>query len=138
MERFVNVLPFSFGCASQSSVEVVDASSDRHPPTKIKSTETKHSSTSREEGEEVKMKKTMRFPNISGGIQRLLRSIKSISHIFVYEENDVRDEEEEEVEMEIGFPTDVKHVTHIGLDGTTTTINDNFVKGWDDNLNLQK
>lgn len=25
--------------------------------------------------------------------------------------------------MEIGFPTDVKHVTHIGLDGSTTTNN---------------
>lgn len=23
--------------------------------------------------------------------------------------------------MEIGYPTDVKHVTHIGLDGSTTT-----------------
>ena len=32
-----------------------------------------------------------------------------------------KDEEVEEVEMEIGYPTDVKHVTHIGLDGSTTT-----------------
>ncbi len=31
-------------------------------------------------------------------------------------------------EMEIGYPTDVKHVTHIGLDGSTTT---NPVKGWE-------
>lgn len=36
--------------------------------------------------------------------------------------------EEMEQEMEIGYPTDVKHVTHIGLDGSTTT---NNVKGWD-------
>lgn len=36
--------------------------------------------------------------------------------------------EEVEIEMEIGFPTDVKHVTHIGLDGSTMT---NPVKGWD-------
>ena len=36
-----------------------------------------------------------------------------------------------EPEMEIGYPTDVKHVTHIGFDGSTTT---NNVKGWD-NLN---
>ena len=33
-----------------------------------------------------------------------------------------------EKEMEIGHPTDVKHVTHIGLDGSTTT---NPVKGWE-------
>jgi len=33
-----------------------------------------------------------------------------------------------EAEMEIGFPTDVKHVTHIGIDGSTIT---NNVKGWD-------
>lgn len=26
-----------------------------------------------------------------------------------------------EMEMEIGLPTDVKHVTHIGWDGSTTT-----------------
>lgn len=33
-----------------------------------------------------------------------------------------------EADMEIGYPTDVKHVTHIGFDGSTTT---NNVKGWD-------
>lgn len=36
--------------------------------------------------------------------------------------------EEVEIEMEIGCPTDVKHVTHIGLDGSTMR---NPVKGWD-------
>ena len=41
------------------------------------------------------------------------------------------EEEVEEVDMEIGYPTDVKHVTHIGLDGSTTT---NPIKGWDNNL----
>jgi len=38
------------------------------------------------------------------------------------------DVKEMEAEMEIGFPTDVKHVTHIGIDGSTIT---NNVKGWD-------
>lgn len=33
--------------------------------------------------------------------------------------------------MEIGFPTDVKHVTHIGWDGTTTTTT-TTTKGWDE------
>jgi hypothetical protein len=44
--------------------------------------------------------------------------------IIVYKE----EIEEMEKEMEIGCPTDVKHVTHIGLDGSTTT---NPVKGWE-------
>lgn len=33
-----------------------------------------------------------------------------------------------EIELEIGFPTDVKHVTHIGYDGSMTT---NPVKNWE-------
>lgn len=39
-------------------------------------------------------------------------------------------EEEDEIgrEIEIGYPTDVKHVTHIGLDGTTMT---NPIKDWE-------
>ncbi|KAJ8466568.1 hypothetical protein OPV22_029120 [Ensete ventricosum] len=32
------------------------------------------------------------------------------------------EDEEEDVEMEIGFPTDVQHVAHIGCDGSRTTI----------------
>lgn len=38
--------------------------------------------------------------------------------VVVYKEEEM---EEVEKEIEIGFPTDVKHVTHIGLDGCTTT-----------------
>lgn len=38
---------------------------------------------------------------------------------IVYKEE--MEQMEKEMEMEIGFPTDVKHVTHIGLDGSTTT-----------------
>ncbi|XP_019427020.1 PREDICTED: CRIB domain-containing protein RIC4-like isoform X4 [Lupinus angustifolius] len=44
--------------------------------------------------------------------------------IPIYKEEDI----EKETEMEIGYPTDVKHVTHIGLDGSTAT---NNVMGWD-------
>ncbi|CAL9104235.1 unnamed protein product [Musa textilis] len=36
----------------------------------------------------------------------LLKGIKYISHIFVHKEQ----------EMEIGYPTDVKHVAHVGFD----------------------
>ncbi|KAL9239056.1 hypothetical protein vseg_013411 [Gypsophila vaccaria] len=39
----------------------------------------------------------------------LLKGLRYISQIF--------EEEEEEKEMQIGFPTDVKHVAHIGWDG---------------------
>lgn len=45
---------------------------------------------------------------------------------LVYKKEDV---EKMEPEMEIGYPTDVKHVTHIGIDGSTTITNN--VKGWD-------
>lgn len=38
-------------------------------------------------------------------------------------------DEEEEKEMEIGYPTDVKHLTHIGWDGSTTV--SNVAKGWE-------
>lgn len=40
----------------------------------------------------------------------------------------VYEEEIEELEMEIGVPTDVKHVTHIGWDGSANT---NPIQGWD-------
>lgn len=53
----------------------------------------------------------------------LVPSLGSCS--IVYKEEDM-----EEVEMEIGFPTDVKHVTHIGWDGPTTTTT--MMKGWDE------
>ncbi|KAL2329677.1 hypothetical protein Fmac_017258 [Flemingia macrophylla] len=63
-------------------------------------------------------------PNVAAGIQRLIKGIKNFSQLFFYKE----DVEEMEHEMEIGYPTDVKHVTHIGIDGSTIT---NNVKGWD-------
>ncbi|KAF8391834.1 hypothetical protein HHK36_022172 [Tetracentron sinense] len=124
MERLV-VLPFSIGCVSQSSVAV----SANHP--RKTKPESNPSVIRGQEGEEslsvVKMKNSFGFlalpkPNISTGLQRLIKSFKSFSHLFVYKE------ETEEMEMEIGLPTDVKHVTHIGWDGSATT---NPIKGWD-------
>lgn len=47
------------------------------------------------------------------------------------EDDEGEEEEEEDMGMEIGFPTDVKHVTHIGIDGSTTSI---LSKGWDHDL----
>ncbi|KAL6527704.1 CRIB domain-containing protein ric7 [Orobanche minor] len=41
----------------------------------------------------------------------LLKGLRYISQIFAYEGK--------ELEMQIGHPTDVKHVAHIGWDGPT-------------------
>jgi hypothetical protein len=52
------------------------------------------------------------------GIRKLIKSFKSLSHIFeIYKE----DEQDEDIDagIEIGFPTHVQHVAHIGLDGST-------------------
>ncbi|GMY27095.1 CRIB domain-containing protein RIC5-like [Fagus crenata] len=43
-------------------------------------------------------------------VKSLLKGLRYISHIF----------DEKEPEMQIGFPTDVKHVAHIGWDGPST------------------
>ncbi|KAL4273219.1 hypothetical protein GQ457_13G029920 [Hibiscus cannabinus] len=131
MERLV-VLPFTAGCSSQASVAV-----GKSPPRKP----TTPNPTGKEVvvGEDCSSKGrtknslgwlTLSKPNISSGIQSLVRiTVKSFSQLFVYKEI-----EEVTAEMEIGYPTDVKHVTHIGLDGTTTTTtsSNNPLKGWQD------
>ncbi|XVE84649.1 hypothetical protein DITRI_Ditri17bG0029800 [Diplodiscus trichospermus] len=130
MEKFV-VLSFSNGCSSQACVAV-----GKSPARKPKSESTQNT-TCKQAGEDCSSKgrtKNNSFgwlplpkPNISIGIHRLIRTtVKSFSQLFIYKEM----EEVTLAEMEIGFPTDVKHVTHIGLDGTTTTSNP--VKGWED------
>lgn len=44
-------------------------------------------------------------------------------------------DEMEEMDMEIGCPTDVKHVTHIGLDGSASAATSDPIKGtWDGDL----
>jgi hypothetical protein len=50
-------------------------------------------------------------------VARLRRGFKNLSQIFAVYDTD----EEEEREMVIGLPTDVKHVAHIGWDGSTNT-----------------
>ncbi|XP_058103233.1 CRIB domain-containing protein RIC4-like [Magnolia sinica] len=120
MERLA-VLPFSMGCVSHSSVAVGESN-----PKKNKADPIPSSARERECVNGVKMKNSVGlFPLprptlISAGFVRLF---KSFSHFFVYKE-----EETGEMEMEIGFPTDVKHVSHIGWDGSTTTMN---MKSWD-------
>ncbi|RLN03765.1 CRIB domain-containing protein RIC4-like isoform X2 [Panicum miliaceum] len=110
--RFI-AIPFSSGCRSHSSVDVVDTS--RHAGKKP-----------HPQGIEfgVVPGGALARPASAAGkgeslVARLLRGFKNLSQIFaVYDEDD---EEEEEREMVIGLPTDVKHVAHIGWDGSTST-----------------
>ncbi|KAG8078878.1 hypothetical protein GUJ93_ZPchr0007g4833 [Zizania palustris] len=100
--RFI-VIPFSSSCRSGSSVDVVDGGRVEKKPQA-------GGEGSKSKGESL--------------VARLLRGFKNLSQIFaVYE-----DEDEEEREMVIGLPTDVKHVAHIGWDGSTNTTNS--VRSW--------
>ncbi|KAE9618609.1 hypothetical protein Lal_00047415 [Lupinus albus] len=122
MKKLV-VLPLSFGCASHSSVELGSPSSAIIPIRKAG-----------REGRTLMAKMKRRMPSSSSsGFLALSKPkiaagvhcfIKSLSQLFFFKEEDI----EKEIEMEIGYPTDVKHVTHIGLDGSTAT---NNVMGWD-------
>ncbi|XP_037438800.1 CRIB domain-containing protein RIC2-like [Triticum dicoccoides] len=49
---------------------------------------------------------------VSAGVQRLLKGIKTFFAAY-----DGGEEDEEEREIVIGYPTDVQHVGHIGWDG---------------------
>ncbi|KAK4266562.1 hypothetical protein QN277_027459 [Acacia crassicarpa] len=133
MDRFM-VLPFSFGCASQSSVELGAPKADSKASTVTRREEGGgggESSTKPSKMITKTNKSSSGFlhalpkPNIVGGIQHLIRGIKNWSQLLFYKE----EAEEMEAEMEIGYPTDVKHLTHIGLDGSTTTTNND--NGWD-------
>jgi hypothetical protein len=55
------------------------------------------------------------------GIRKLFKSFKSLSHIFeIYKDEDADDDDDDmDTSIEIGLPTDVQHVAHIGLDGST-------------------
>ncbi|KFK44490.1 hypothetical protein AALP_AA1G263900 [Arabis alpina] len=114
MERFV-VLPFSLGCSTQSCVAVASTTTHQHkkPNQLIKKREESDEYGSFRK-EETKIDNN-NGANISDSIYKIIRSLKSLSHFFI------RYEEEREVEIEIGFPTDVKHLSHIGVDGTMTT-----------------
>ncbi|KAK7394275.1 hypothetical protein VNO78_14797 [Psophocarpus tetragonolobus] len=117
MERLV--VPCSFSCASHSSVELGAPKEDSKATIVSR----------RQDTSIIKTPKPSAFlllpkPNVPSAIHRLIKAFKNFSQLFLYKE----DVEEMEDEMEIGYPTDVKHVTHIGIDGSTIT---NNVKGWD-------
>ncbi|KAK4403785.1 CRIB domain-containing protein RIC4 [Sesamum angolense] len=127
MERFV-LLPFTVGCISESSIAVglqqpkmsklVDAITT---PTRTRGGEKED-----EDEETSSTGENLKSPsNLSAlpKFQKLFKNFKNFSNLFV----DKDELEEQEMGMEIGFPTDVKHVTHIGLDGCASSI---LSKGW--------
>ncbi|XWS42933.1 hypothetical protein CRYUN_Cryun16bG0056300 [Craigia yunnanensis] len=121
MERFV-ILPFSVGCVSESSVAVAVQQPRRSKPADTNSTATRKREEHEESLSSENMKYSLKFlplpkPDISTGFHRLFKSFKNLSQLFAYK----AEMEESEKDMVIGFPTDVKHVTHIGLDGSAST-----------------
>ncbi|KAG4992620.1 hypothetical protein AAZX31_09G229800 [Glycine max] len=135
MERLV-ILPFSAGCISEASVAVGVPYPRRSKPDTNAPPPTIKRSKSVEDSEILSgesMKNSLRLldvvpkPNLSNGFNRLVKGFKNISQLFVE-----KDEfEEVEIDMEIGCPTDVQHVTHIGWDGIATSAADPIMKGWD-------
>ncbi|GAA0171159.1 hypothetical protein LIER_25259 [Lithospermum erythrorhizon] len=129
MERFV-FLPFIMGCVSESSIGVGTPRYRRSKystPTTRNPQEEKEEVESEDDYEECYSGENLKNPSSIMPLpkfQRLFKNFKSISHIFEYKD----EMDEPELEMEIGLPTNVKHVTHIGLDGSTTSI---LSQNWD-------
>ncbi|KAI4374028.1 hypothetical protein MLD38_012075 [Melastoma candidum] len=128
MEKLV-LLPFAIGCMSESSVAV--ASPNQNEPrskddlgqlTMMGRVTLKRDDREREEYSlDESAKSSFGFvpvpkPNISASIHRLYKGLKSLSQLFAYKE-DADEDEDDDSQIEIGAPTDVKHVTHIGWDG---------------------
>ncbi|KAL5218168.1 hypothetical protein ABZP36_018852 [Zizania latifolia] len=120
------VFPFSIGCMSQSAVSVVDphekkAQNDLSSAAVASSSSaTATAQTAEEEGGGGEKAKGAAAASSSGivasGVQRLIKGIKNLSQMFVMFDDGEEDDEEER-EMVIGYPTDVQHVGHIGWDG---------------------
>ncbi|EYU39707.1 hypothetical protein ABFS82_06G179900 [Erythranthe guttata] len=121
MERFV-LLPFTAGCIAESSIAVT-----KPTPTRTRDGEMEQEEEYDDENEEESLSgENSKSPSSLLPLpifQKLFKNIKNFSTSFAY-----KDElEETETRMEIGFPTNVKHVTHIGLDGCASSI---LSKGW--------
>ncbi|CAL4993431.1 unnamed protein product [Urochloa decumbens] len=71
--------------------------------------------------EEQRQQAARRERDFLAGIRKLIKSFKSLSHIFeIYKEDEDDEDDDMDAGIEIGFPTDVQHVAHIGLDGSTS------------------
>ncbi|KVI07918.1 CRIB domain-containing protein RIC4-like [Cynara cardunculus var. scolymus] len=131
MERLV-VFPFATGCVSASSIAVC-VQHGRRPKEELNSSrmvrrsfdiprDPKDEELGAATASENLAKGSFRFlalskPNVSVGLHRLTRSIKNLSQSLVSKE----EIEEAQMELEIGLPTDVKHVAHVGFDGSVTS-----------------
>ncbi|KAF7044991.1 hypothetical protein CFC21_054139 [Triticum aestivum] len=126
--------PFSIGCMSQSAVAVADPLDKKPQAPAPQQADTPSSSSTNttaatvqehlpgsisergagEESSEDKARTTAAASGVvTAGVQRLLRGIKTFFAMYDGEEED----EEEDREIVIGYPTDVQHVGHIGWDG---------------------
>ncbi|CAO2141628.1 unnamed protein product [Urochloa humidicola] len=71
--------------------------------------------------EEQRRQAVRRERDFLAGIRKLIKSFKSLSHIFeIYKDDEDGEDDDMDGGIEIGFPTDVQHVAHIGLDGSTS------------------
>ncbi|PKU77554.1 CRIB domain-containing protein RIC4 [Dendrobium catenatum] len=125
MERFVG-FPFSVSCVSQSSVDVLETSHPRRSRSeRAPSTPPINEETSERDLGKMTTKGLTGAINISAGIHKaVMKGIKSFSQLFFE-----REAEDELDIMEIGYPTDVQHVGHVGVDGSTVAGLD-AMDGW--------
>ncbi|KAL3520533.1 hypothetical protein ACH5RR_018682 [Cinchona calisaya] len=132
IERFV-LLPFTMGCVSESSIAVGKRFLDRpynvanSTPTRIRDDDKEEEEEHEDDEESLSDDNNLKSPLGLLAVpkyQRLFKNIKNLSQLFIYKHDEM---EEDDLGMEIGLPTDVKHVTHIGIDGSATSI---LSKGW--------
>ncbi|KAL1827012.1 hypothetical protein ACET3Z_005424 [Daucus carota] len=114
MRNGMVVLPMLMGCGSPSSLDVLNPTSTKPKPQCASHLSKKQEGKSEESLlAKTDMNNSFSIPSIAGGIHKLI--FKSFSHVFVYKGDGEGSDEDEDEEMEIGAPTDVKHVTHIGI-----------------------
>uniref|UniRef100_A0ACD6AAJ6 Uncharacterized protein n=1 Tax=Avena sativa TaxID=4498 RepID=A0ACD6AAJ6_AVESA len=126
-----------FGCMSQSAVAVADPLEKKQLPpySPINATRGRRSISGKrrrsvpeegaggDAGGGVSKVKAKAAAAVAGGVHGLIKGFKSLSQMFtVYDHGEEEEEEAAEVhqekEIEIGYPTDVKHIGHIGWDPT--------------------
>ncbi|XP_074294696.1 CRIB domain-containing protein RIC4-like [Silene latifolia] len=137
MSKF-GVIPFAMGCVSQASIAVAKQRPRRRRKLDLQSPTLRSREDGENEDEESLSGESTRHSsrflalpitraNLSTGVNKLVKGFKSLSQLFIYED------EMEELGMEIGCPTDVKHVAHIGWDSLANT--NPFMK-WDMDIDM--
>ncbi|KAH9610610.1 hypothetical protein KSS87_009855 [Heliosperma pusillum] len=134
MTKF-GVLSFAMGCVSQASV-VVTEQRPRRRKLDLQSPALRSREDDEDDDEESLSSESTRHSsrfltlpraNLSTGVNKLVKGFKSLSQLFIYED------EMEELSMDIGCPTNVKHVAHIGWDNLAST--NPFMK-WDMDMDM--